>query len=81
MKSTEQVLSLNSPAVLKTRPPHRLGGAHRRGAGYLLLCWCNGWIITPCAPVRCGDPAARAWALSSATRSVQRKMMGDDERD
>ncbi len=50
MKSTEQVLSLNSPAVLKTRPPHRLGGAHSRGAGYLLLCWCNGWIIARCAP-------------------------------
>jgi len=50
MKSTEQVLSLNSPAVLKTRPPHRLGGAHRHGAGYLLLCWCNGWGSSRRAP-------------------------------
>ncbi len=30
-------------------PPHHLGGAHRRGAGYPLLLWCNGWIVAPCA--------------------------------
>ena len=33
-EGTERVLSPNSPAVLKTRPPHPLGGAHRRGALY-----------------------------------------------
>jgi len=26
-------------------PPHHLGGARKRGAGYPLLLWCNGWIV------------------------------------